>query len=246
MQIIISPAKQMKACDDFEVLGQPRFLNESKLLMTYLQALSLEELQVLWRCSDKLALENYQRIQDFSFERQLSPAVFTYVGLQFQALGADVFTQAQLNYVQKHLYILSGLYGLLRPFDGINLYRLEMQAKLKGFSSPTLYQFWADKLYRELFAPGELVLNLASKEYAKAVSPYLQAGDRFVSCRFAQRQNGKLVVKATAAKQARGDMVAYLAKVKAQGVEAVKSYQGYGYHYSEADSTASELVFVKQ
>jgi len=248
MKIIISPAKKMQVNDDFEVLSQPRFLDESHQLMKYLKTLNQTQLQAIWRCSDKLAQENYQRIKDFSFEKRLSPALFTYVGLQFQSLAADVFTQDKLDYLKEHLFIVSGLYGLLRPFDGINLYRLEMQAKLPDFSSSNLYDFWGTKLYQALFEGQQPVLNLASKEYSQAISPYLQANDQFINCVFAKKQSqtGKLVVRATAAKQARGDMVSYLAEVQAQDLEAVRSYQRLGYVYSEVDSSPNKLVFIKQ
>lgn len=248
MKIIISPAKKMQFNDDFEVLSQPEFLDESRQLMKYLKTLNQTQLQAIWRCSDRLAQENYQRIKDFSFEKQLSPAVFTYVGLQFQFLAADVFTQDKLDYLKEHLFIVSGLYGLLRPFDGINLYRLEMQAKLPGFSSPNLYDFWGAKLYQALFEEQQPVLNLASKEYSQAISPYLQANDQFISCVFAKKQvqTGKLVVRATAAKQARGDMVSYLAEVQAQDLAAVRGYQRLGYVYSEVDSRPNKLVFIQE
>lgn len=131
MRIIISPAKKMNVdTDTYRVTGLPMFLEDTKQLMQEIRGLSYSEAKVLWKCNDKLAELNYQRFQDMDLEHGLTPAVLTYEGLQYQHMAPDIFTEEALSYIEEHLRILSGFYGILKPFDGVTPYRLEMQAKL--------------------------------------------------------------------------------------------------------------------
>lgn len=107
--------------------------------------MNLNELQQLWKCSDRLAVINYENTRRLDLLRNQTPAVLAYTGIQYQSLGADLMTSPQLNYLQDHLRILSGLYGILRPFDGIVPYRLEMQARLQIAGQQNLYDFGAPK-----------------------------------------------------------------------------------------------------
>ena len=127
----------------------------------------------------------------------LSPALFSYRGIQYQYMAPGVFTDRELNWVSQSLRILSGLYGLLRPFDGGAPYRLEMQAKLRTDFCPDLYRFWGDSLGRRLTRESDLVLNLASEEYARAVVPHLK-GVRCVTPVFGELLHGRVVEKGTA------------------------------------------------
>lgn len=135
----------------------------------------------------------------------LTPAVLAYVGIQYQHMAPQIFTGEEWEYVCRHLRILSGFYGVLRADDGIVPYRLEMQAKLKTVYIRICMDSGADKIYRGTLADGPaVILNLASKEYSRAVEPYLRTGDRFVTCVFGTLKDGKVRVKATEAKMARG------------------------------------------
>ena len=246
MKIIISPAKKMKIdTDSFAVQTQPVFLEDTKRLLAYLQTLSLEQLQDLWQCSQKLAQANYLNVMHCQLTKNQTPALFAYVGIQYQSMGPDVFTKAQLDYVKKHLRILSGFYGLLRPFDGIVPYRLEMQAKIDYLGYQSLYAFWAKKLYQQLFIKERQVLNLASSEYAKAISPYVKKEQQFVTCLFGELKNGKLKQKATALKLARGQMVQFLARKQITDLKQVKTFNELGYRYLEDFSTVNTYVFAK-
>ena len=169
MKIIISPAKKMNINTDvFGHTDLPVFLSRTKELMNYMKSLSFTEAKKLWGCNDKIAVQNFERYGTMDLERQLTPAIISYEGIQYQYMSPMVFSEECLDYVQKHLRILSGFYGILKPFDGVTPYRLEMQAKASVGSFKDLYEYWGDSLYQELTSDGDhVILNLASKEYSK-------------------------------------------------------------------------------
>ncbi|MFT9214472.1 peroxide stress protein YaaA [Liquorilactobacillus ghanensis] len=246
MKIVISPAKKMVTDDEFDCSSQPPFLAESQRLLDWLQSLSYQEIKSVWRCSDKLAQLNYRNLMSLELNQPpLTPAIMSYNGIQFQAMGPQLFTAAALERSRHDLYILSGFYGILRALDGIKPYRLEMQAKIKLDEYRNLYDFWGDKLYRELFRSHDTVINLASKEYAKAIEKYLQPTDKWVTCLFKEYRDGKLRQFATAAKRARGNMVRFIVENKINQVADLKKFSVEGYYFSAELSTLTELVFVK-
>ena len=174
MRIIISPAKKMnRDTDSFAPEGLPAFLPETRRVLSALEALSPAQLQALWKCSDAIARENVERLRTMDLERGLTPALFAYEGIQYQYLAPGVLEREALDYVKEHLRILSGFYGLLRPMDGVTPYRLEMGAKLAVDGCRDLYAFWGERLALALAAETDLVLDLASKEYSRAVLPHL-------------------------------------------------------------------------
>ena len=247
MKIIISPAKKMRVDNDtFVPLSKPEFLDKTASLFEELRQKDLPTLQKLWECNDEIAELNFKRLQTVNLERNLTPAVFAYDGLQYQHIAPNVLEEDALDYLQKHLRILSGFYGILRAFDGVVPYRLEMQARLACDGYKNLYAFWNSLLYDELTKDDGEVLNLASKEYSKAVEPYVTKDVRFVTCVFATYVKGKLKVKATEAKMARGEMVRLCAENNVQSVDEVKAYNVWGYVYNEALSSETEFVFVKE
>lgn len=231
--------------DTFVPLSKPVFLDRTKKLYEALSKMDLPSLQKLWECNDDIASLNFRRLQAMNLERNLTPAVFAYDGLQYQHLAPNVLEEEALAYLQEHLRILSGFYGILRAFDGVVPYRLEMQARFACDGYKNLYTFWGRELYDELTKDDGEVLNLASKEYAKAVEPFVTENLRFVTCVFGTYVKGKLKVKATEAKMARGEMVRLCAENKVQSVDEVKSYNVRGYVFNEELSGESEFVFVK-
>lgn len=246
MKIIISPAKKMQVdTDSFIPLSQPLFLEQTQQLLEYLRSLSFEELKDLWKCSDKLATENYQNLWEMNLDGNLTPALLAYVGIQYQTMAPEVFSQVQFDYVQKYLRILSGFYGVLAPFDGVVPYRLEMQAKVKLNDSKDLYALWADRLYQVLYEDDDCVLNLASKEYSKAIERYVKPDQKFVTCVFGELKDGKVKQKATAAKMARGQMVQFLARKQIQDLAQAKEFNELGYRFLPEKSSQTEYVFVK-
>lgn len=245
MQIIISPARQMKVdTDSLPYQDLPQFLPQAQEILTYLQERTIPELKHIWACSDRLVQANAARLPEMELQRDLTPALLAFTGLQYQAMGASVFEQASFDYLQGHLKILSGFYGLLRPFDGIIPYRLGLSDAAQVAGTKNLYEYWGDQIAKALFAADPVILNLASVEYAKAVKPYLGPDQQFVTCTFGELVDGKVKQKATRAKQARGSMVRYLADHQVRDVADVKGFAVAGYRYVEELSTPTNLVFV--
>ena len=246
MRIIISPAKKMNVdTDSFAVEAPPRFLAETRRLMAALKALSGRELQALWKCSDAIARQNVERLERMDLDRNLTTAILAYEGIQYRSMAPNVMEAGELDYLRQNLRILSGFYGLLRPFDGVTPYRLEMQAKAAVGGYKNLYEFWGNRLYQAVRDSSGLLINLASKEYSKCVERYLTEKDRFITITFCEESDGKLVTKGTYAKMARGDMVRFLAEEKIEEPEELKRYRRLGYAFREELSTETEYVFER-
>lgn len=246
MYMIISPAKRMRTdTDTLPPRDLPAFLPEAERLLGALRALPPGERKALWRCSDAIAARNEERLGDMALHRGLTPAILSYEGIQYQYMAPGVFETGQYGYLQRHLRILSGLYGILRPFDGVTPYRLEMQARLAADGHRDLYDFWGDKLARSLDGAGGLVINLASREYSRAVEPHLGPEVRFLTCVFGERQGDKIVEKGTLCKMARGEMVRWMAEHEVTQADALKEFCGLGYRFSAQDSGAERYVFLK-
>ena len=245
MKFIIAPAKKMVvAQDDFPVQSQPQFRDQAAWLLRHMQQLTRAEAQTLWHTSEKLTGAAYEQLQTSDVTARQSPAIFSYVGIQYQYMAPDLLDDAGLAYIQQHLRILSGLYGILRPFDGIVPYRLEMQTHLAAAPNHNLYDFWGDRLYQALATIPGPIINLASDEYAKTIRPYLQPADQFINVRFAHDVNGKLKTRATYAKMARGEMVRYAATHRITTVEELTHFDSPTYRFDAQLSTTDELVFI--
>lgn len=163
MKILISPAKKMRTdTDTLSPQALPAFLPETERLLSALRSLSRQELKQLWRCSDAITDLNVERLARMELGKGLTPALLSYQGIQYQYMAPGVFETGQFTYLQEHLRILSGFYGMLRPFDGVTPYRLEMQARLSVNGCPDLYAFWGDRLARALAGEAGLVVDLAS------------------------------------------------------------------------------------
>ncbi len=245
MQIILSPAKTMVEDDGPAIQGLPELLPCTRRLLAALRALAPAQLQALWKCNDAIARLNVERLERMDLEHRLTPAVLAYDGIQYRSMAPGVLEQAPLIWLHQHLRILSGFYGILRPFDGVTPYRLEMQARLSVDGFRDLYGFWGDRLAQSLAAESDTLLDLASKEYSRAVVPQLPAGVRVVRCVFGQLQNGKVVERATPCKMARGQMVRFLAEKNAQGPEDCLDFDQQGFCYSPEHSTPDCLVFLR-
>lgn len=245
MKIIISPAKKMNVdTDTFAYKDLPVFLEDTGVLMRWIKSLSMEEAKKLWGCNDKLAELNYGRFQEMNLEKNLTPALISYEGIQYQNMAPAVFSQQAWDYVQEHLRILSGFYGILRPLDGVTPYRLEMQAKAKVEDVGNLYDFWNSKLYEKLLDEDRIIVNLASKEYSKCIEKYLQPQDTYITCIFGEYKNGKVIQKGTQAKMARGAMVRYLAENQIEAPEEIKLFNDMKYEFSEDLSSLKQYVFI--
>ena len=250
MKIIISPAKKMVVdTDSLKAEGTPCFLDEAKRLLARIRELDFAQAKALWKCSDKLAKLNYERFAAMDLERGATPAVLSYEGLQYQHLSPRVMTAESLRYLEEHVWILSGFYGALKPFDGVTPYRLEMGAGLEVDGSRNLYVFWGDKIYRAVMAGGDTAVNLASKEYSQAVEAYIKPGDRLITVEFAEliqcADGPKTRQKGTLAKMARGEMVRFMAENGITDPEGMKAFSQLGFRYEEGLSDEGKMVFVR-
>ena len=246
MKIIISPAKQMKINTDLFACNElPVFMDRAEILKDWICSLTYEEQKALWACSDKIARQNTERFANMDLRKDLTPALLSYDGIQYTYMAPAVFEDGQYEYVQEHLRILSGFYGVVRPMDGVVPYRLEMQAKAAAAGTKNLYEFWGDSLYREVRDGSRIIINLASKEYSKCIEKYLEPEDRFITCVFGEPEKGKLVQKGVYAKMARGEMVRFMAGIHAERPEQMKDFNWSGYCYDDDRSSDTEYVFVR-
>lgn len=247
MKIILSPAKKMNMdIDTLESIGLPIYLEDTKRLLDCLKEKSYDELKSLWKCNDKIAEENFKRIECLDLNKNLTPAVLSYEGIAFQYMAPAVFEYEQFDYIQEHLRILSGFYGVLKAMDGVVPYRLEMQAKLQIDKYRNLYDFWGKKIYNAVCDDSGIIINLASKEYSKCVEKYLTDDDTYITCVFADGVNGKLVQKGTYAKMARGEMVRFMAENKIENPTDLKDFDRLNYKYEKDISSDNEYIFIRQ
>ena len=246
MRLIISPAKKMRTdTDSLPWKSLPCFISQAETLYDKLRSMSYEELKRLWKCNDQIAALNAERLRTIDLHTNLTPAILAYEGIQYRYMAPGVFSREAFDYVQEHLRILSGFYGLLRPFDGVTPYRLEMQARLAVDGARDLYAFWGDSLARQLLEETDCILNLASKEYSLCVSKYTAPPARLITCVFGEERNGKVLEKGTLCKMARGEMVRYLAERRITEPEAVKDFDRLDYRYAPAYSDANTYVFLR-
>ena len=245
MRIIISPAKNMVVdTDSFAVDGLPQFLERAERLRAVLQGMPPSELQALWKCNDSIAKLNVERLAHMDLRRNPTPAILSYKGIQYRCMAPGVMEASHLDYLREHLRILSGFYGLLRPFDGVTPYRLEMQAKLPADGCRDLYQFWGDRLARQLALETDVVLNLASREYSRAVEVYLPQNVRFVTCVFGELKDGKIIEKGTKCKMARGQMVRWLAENQIKKPDDLRAFDQLGYRFCRSESVGGRMVLL--
>lgn len=246
MKIIISPAKKMKEdSDSLAWQDLPCFLDKTRQILDTLRGMSSRERQKLWACNDQIAGQNDRRLEGMNLERGLTPAILSYQGIQYQRMAPEVFTQEQLEYVQEHLRILSGFYGILRPLDGVTSYRLEMQAKLRVGEASDLYEFWGDRLAAGL-EERSWVVNLASKEYSRAVSRYLDPGVKFITCQFGEEKEGRVVEKGTICKMVRGEMVRFMAERTLSEPRELQEFHGLGFRFAPEHSDEKNLTFLRK
>ncbi len=252
MKIIISPAKSL----DFEnkastnLHTQPQFLEQSEQLNKKLKTLSKNKLADLMSISDDLASLNYDRNQAWEtpFSKDnAKQAIYAFTGAVFQGIDVTTIKENKIPLLQENLRILSGLYGLLKPLDLIQPYRLEMGTKLKVGRKDNLYKFWdttlAEALNKEL-KEDELLINLASTEYFKAL-PKKALKVPMITPVFKDFKNGKYKTIMTYAKMARGHMVRYIIDNNVQTIDELKGFDIENYRFSEEMSKGNEIVFTR-
>ena len=253
MLILLSPSKtlneepvetsQSSICD---------FLEETKRLLPYLKKLSVKKLMSLMDISEKLAELNHQRFQNFVLpenQDQGKPAIHCFEGDVYQNMSPQIWDKTQTMYAQNSLRILSGLYGMLKPYDQISAYRLEMGSGLKTTRGKNLYEFWGDRITNKLneeikLLKHDLVINLASIEYSSVVNPK-KLNANWIQVDFKEIRDGQPKTIALNSKRARGMMAQYLIMNQAQSLSDIKSFTQNGYLFHESSSKPNHLIFIK-
>ena len=250
MLLVISPAKTLDySHPEYSAHTQPDFTSEVKDLVGVLRKKSASQISKLMHLSDSLSILNEERYQ--TFMETFSPdnskqAILAFKGEVYAKMEADTFSAADLEFAQQHLRILSGLYGLLKPLDLIQPYRLEMGTKLKTKKGNSLYDYWGTKISKALNAAseGRMVVNLASQEYFKAVDKKTLKMP-VITIHFKEHRDGSYQVVGFFAKQARGLMSRYAIQNRITDPEQLKVFQEDGYEFAEHLSSAQDWIFIR-
>jgi cytoplasmic iron level regulating protein YaaA (DUF328/UPF0246 family) len=246
MKVIISPAKKMIVNqDDFDVQAKPVYLDQAAEILNALRQLDYEQLKKLWHTSEKLTQASYEQLKHIDLEHQLTPAILSFSGIQYQYMAPDLLSEDALDYLQDHLRILSGLYGILRPFDGVSPYRFDMDSRLAISPAKNMYDYWGDWIYQELVGD-QPIINLASQEYSKTVTRFLKPDDQFIDITFGHLVDGRIKTRATFAKMARGEMVRFMAEHQVTDIEDLKKFDSPNYRFADSYSNKTHLVFLRQ
>ena len=252
MITLLSPAKKLNMEPIEATITQPRLTSDLKEIAKVAKAQSADDLKSLMHISDNLAELNYERFQSFNLENKSNSAkqaAMAFDGNVYWGLEAKSLDHDTLNYAQDHLRILSGLYGLLRPLDAIQPYRLEMGTKLNNPRGKNLYQFWgaiiADQINADMEGHGDqTIVNLASNEYVKAVDKKALARP-MIGAKFLNVKDGKAKSLMYYAKTARGQMARWIMENRIERADDLKDFNVEGYKYDVAASSENELVFTR-
>ena len=254
MLIVLSPAKTLDySVDPKSNHTAPQFLSQSSKLIKTLKDKEPKDIASLMGLSDKLATLNFDRYQSWKAVKSVSsdakPSMLVFKGDVYQGLGAEDFNAKHIKFAQKHLRILSGLYGILRPMDVIKPYRLEMGTKLQTSKGKNLYEFWGNSVQENVISDlvsqkSDLLINLASKEYFSVLGKmpdYINV----VSPVFKDFKNGNHKIISFYAKRARGLMAKWIIENNIRDFEKLSKFNLDGYYFSKKDSSATEPVFLR-
>lgn len=229
--------------DSFPIQSKPQFLDKTRILERFLKSRSNEQLKDLWHASENVTKQSILQLENMNLDERLTPAILAFSGIQYQYMAPDLFTQPALDYIQKNLRILSGFYGMLRPFDDVCPYRLELNTKMVGFRDYSLYHFWGSDIAENLFQEDNIVIDLASKQYTRLVKPYLSQGRQLITVDFQELKNGKWKTVGVHAKMARGEMVRYIAEKQIKNPTDLQDFNDFEFQFEPDVSTKDHYVF---
>jgi len=253
MLMIISPSKTQEFNDSLDVeTSQPLLLQDSNLLIKELQKISVAGLGKLMKISERLALQTAQRIKDFELpftSNNAHPAIGVFQGDVYSNISVDQYDNGGMDYIQDHLRILSGLYGILRPFDLMQAYRLEMGCKLENDRGKNLYEFWGEKITMEVNQilsnhSEPILVDLASAEYSRVIKKKDLTGAA-LKIDFKERKGDTYRTVAIHAKRARGMMVDFAVRNKVQRVTELKDFQDAEYCFNPELSSEKHYCFTR-
>lgn len=254
MLIVISPAKTLDLEQRYENLPmtEPRFLEKSKIIMEELSSYDVYSLEKLMKISNKLAVVNKERNDSWTPDtNNAKQAILTFKGEVYRGMDAQSFTDSELFYANDHLRMLSGLYGSIRPFDGIKEYRLEMGTKIPIKGSKNLYDFWDKTIENSIIEEirnhkSKVIVNLASREYFKSIEGVEKLEDIKVIVPVFKELRGDTYKMVTfKAKNARGLMARYIIQNQIEDIEQIKAFNLDGYEFNEEMSNDTEFVFTR-
>lgn len=246
MVSIISPSLMMKEVDDnHKNLTIPVYIEKTKEIVGKINSMSDEEMSKLMVIDGDLLKINRVRYNKFRFDSNGSPAILSYIGSVYKNINANVFDINDIEFCKEHIRILSGLYGILRPYDSIYEYRLEFKSKVEIGKFKDLYGYFGKCIYDNLIEHDREILNLCSNEYSKAVIPYLSDKDKFVTCSFKIKRNNTVKSYAMDSKITRGKMVNFIVKNKINKYEMLKEFNENGYSFDKTLSNECEYIFIK-
>lgn len=246
MIAIISPARNVRPVAHNTIkTTRPLFAKEAAQLAGYLRAYSPWQLESLLDVPPERAFNLYDAYQNFNRQKEVGPALLAYYGAAYRNMAPQTFTAAQLTFAQEHLRILSALYGMLRPSNGIVNHRLGLK---KDFSPEgnNLYAFWGGKIFKELYQQTDFVVNLASLEYAKLITPFMPPGNKMLTCRFLVEKPGGARGTVATVRAARGMMAGYIVRNRIANPQHLKEFDDDGYEFAPNRSTPHEYVFIQR
>ncbi len=253
MLIILSPSKTIDISKKTNSLfTKPRFLKESSRIVSKIKKLNTSELSKLMNISPKLAQQTFDKYQFWNNNHTLlnsNQAILSFKGEVYTGLNASFFTEKDLIFSQEHLIMLSGLYGVLRPLDLIQAYRLEISTKLSILSHSDLYSYWSAKIIKELNnilneTSNDAIINLASNEYFKSIDIKKLKAD-IITPIFKENKDGVYKIISIYAKKARGLMSNYIVKNRINNVSELKLFNEEGYYFNENISFGNEIIFTR-
>ena len=231
---------------------EPVFMDEVRELIDIIKNYNVEEIAKRMKISNKLSKVNYNRFQCF-YDQEVNTrqAIFAFSGEVYRAINPFEYDRSNIEFAQKHIRILSGLYGVLRPLDNIKEYRLEMATKLRGIPEEDLYKFWTKKITQNIvndlnLKEDKTILNLASLEYSKSIDKGKLGTINVYDVEFKENRDGKYKIIGTYAKRARGLMATYIVKNNIDTIEELKNFKEEGYCYNKELSGSTKLVFTRE
>ncbi len=251
MKVILSPAMNMEQCVDNRLeKTKPIFSQNACELVEKVKKINPFDLEFELGISPKLldkTFEYYLQFDTSDVDEVGTQALVSFQGLAYKNINSLDFTKEDFEFANDKIRILSSLYGVLKPTDLIQQYRLDFMCNFgkKKIDGKNLYEYWGNSVYEEIFKDGEVVVGICSKEYEKLIKPFLQPWDKYIACEFLVSKNGKLKAQATASKMARGQMARYIVKNRIQDVEALKNFEFDGFVYSEQHSTKGNMAFIR-
>ncbi len=251
MKLVLSPAMTMNSVINDIEGTKPVFLEKANLIAKRIKELDILELEKMLNVSPKLAekvFENYLKFNLEIYDHKCETALYAFDGLAYKNINCWNFSHDDINFAQDTVRILSALYGIIRPLDNIQKYRLDFLCNFgkTGINNENLYKFWSDSVYNELFKSDEYIIGLCSKEYERLITKYLKPHDKYIYCNFLTTKNGVLKTITTDAKAARGQMTRFIIKNRIDNINDLKNFTELGYKFCEHSSTNRMYNFIKE